>query len=91
MRGDDLTMSWGGRRAHVLAPLAKNRFEFDHGTQQVTFSMQTGTAKSLVWRTEDGDEWRMPRKVEARAKRGPTGYGADGVGAGSRDRASGSI
>ncbi|MDD5265211.1 MAG: S41 family peptidase [Candidatus Bipolaricaulis sp.] len=63
MRGDDLTMSWGGRRAYVLAPLARNRFEFDHGTQQVTFGMQKGTAKSLVWRTEDGDEWRMTRKV----------------------------
>lgn len=63
VRGDDLTMSWGGRRAYVLTPLAKKRFEFDHGTQQVTFGMQKGTAKSLVWRTEDGDEWRMTRKV----------------------------
>ncbi len=60
-RGDDLTVSWGGRRAHLLSPLAKDRFEFDHGTQQITFVVEKGRATSLVWRTEDGDEWRMTR------------------------------
>ncbi len=65
-RGDGLTCSWGGRRAYVLAPLAKDRFEFDHGTQQVTFVIEKGRATSLVWQTEDGDEWRMSREAKQR-------------------------
>ncbi len=64
MRGAGLAISWGGRRAHALAPLAEGRFEFDGGTQQVTFTVDGGTAVSLVWRTEDGDEWRMDRRAD---------------------------
>lgn len=58
-----LAMSWGGRRAYVLTPLAKNQFEFDRGTQRVTFVVSRGKAKSLVWSTEDGDERRMDRRT----------------------------
>ena len=56
-----LRLSWGGRRAHRLTPVTEHRFEFDHGTQRVTFRMEDGAAASLLWETEDGDAWTMER------------------------------
>lgn len=56
-----LTLSWGGRRAHRLTPLSEHCFEFDHGTQRVTFAVEDGQVNELVWETEDGDAWTMKR------------------------------
>jgi len=59
-----LSISWDRRRAHALVPLAKDRFEFDHGMQRVTFVVEHGQSTALVWQTEDGDEWRMDRQPQ---------------------------
>ena len=60
-RDDTLRLSWGGRRNHRLTPVSEHRFEFDHGTQRVTFSVDNGDVKSLLWETEDGNAWTMER------------------------------
>lgn len=62
LRGSRLTFCWGDRRTYALEPLARDCFEFDHGTQRITFAMAEGEATSLVWQTEDGDERRMERR-----------------------------
>ena len=56
-----LRLSWGGRRGHRLTPVTEHRFEFDHGTQRVTFRIENGAVGSLLWETEDGDARTMDR------------------------------
>ncbi len=61
LQGRTLRLSWGGRRAHRLIPVSEHRFEFDHGTQRVTFRVEDGIIKGLLWETEDGNAWTMER------------------------------
>ena len=63
-----LLLTWGGRRAYRLTPLSEHRFEFDHGTQRVSFVVDDGRASELVWLTEDGDERRLARAAECPAR-----------------------
>jgi hypothetical protein len=63
-----LLLTWGGRRAYRLTPLSEHRFEFDHGTQRVSFAVENGRASELVWLTEDGDERRLARAAECPAR-----------------------
>lgn len=61
LQRDTLRLAWGGRRAHRLTPVAEHRFEFDRGTQRITFHVEGDAVSDLLWETEDGDAWTMER------------------------------
>lgn len=57
-----LRISWGGRRNHAMTPMCAHRFEFDHGTQRAHFNMQDGVIYELVYTTDEGREWKLPKR-----------------------------
>ncbi|MCK5585360.1 S41 family peptidase [Candidatus Bipolaricaulota bacterium] len=62
LHDEELSLSWGGRRAYPLTPISEHRFVFDHGLQRVTFSVENAKAAELLWESEDGNQWRMKRE-----------------------------
>lgn len=57
-----LRFCWGGRRNHVMTPLADDLFEFDQGNQRVQFTTEGGVVTALVCTTYEGNEWTLPRR-----------------------------